>query len=90
MSARDALGSLSKPRETGIEEMRRAVRTANDTHEAAFIGFTAEECLGLIRACWASAWDVYPHDLTPAERRDAATTGKLSKECNARLDKVLG
>lgn len=33
------------------------------TRESAWDGFTAEECLAIVRACWASPWDILADDL---------------------------
>ena len=75
--------------ESGIDMVRRAVRVANMTRESAFDGFSAEECLRLIRACWASKWDILPDDLLPEELEYAATHGRLSKGTELRLAEVL-
>jgi hypothetical protein len=75
--------------ETGMEELRRIVRVANMTNESAFDSFTAEQCIKLIRACWASKWDILPDDLTGVERGYAAVHGVLSEECTLRLEKAL-
>ena len=77
-------------KETGIEELRRIVRAADMTREAAFDGFTAEECMRLVRACWGSQWDILPDELLHEERLEAAKTGKLSAACEERLDRDLG
>ena len=77
---------LTKRDETGIEELRRVVRAASMCRESAFDGFSAEECVRMIRACWTSKWDVLPDDLLPEERYEAAATGKLPEEAEARLD----
>lgn len=71
--------------ESGIEMVRRAVRVANMTRESSFDGFSAEECLRLISACWASKWDVLPDDLLLSERIHAASHGRLSEAAERRL-----
>lgn len=75
--------------ETGPETLRRAVSVLDMTHGDAVDPFTAEECLNIVRACWASPWDVFPDNLTREERQYAAEHGKLSDACNARLDREL-
>jgi len=82
-------GALVVQAETGIEMMRRAVRAADMTRESAFDGFTVEECLRLIRACWTSKWDILPDDLLSSEREYAAEHGRLSESAERRLDEVL-
>jgi hypothetical protein len=77
-------------KETGIEELRRIVAAANWARESAFDGFTAEECVRLVRACWGSKWDILPDHLLHEERLEAARTGKLSEACEERLDHDLG
>jgi hypothetical protein len=81
---------MGSHKETGIEELRRIVAAANWAREAAFDGFTAEECVRLVRACWGSKWDILPDELLHEERLEAAKTGKLSAECEDRLDRDLG
>ena len=73
--------------ETGIEELRRAARVSGMTRESAFDGYSAEECLEMIRACWKSGWDILPGDLTPEERDYAARHGKLSARALARIER---
>jgi hypothetical protein len=69
--------SKSKPEETGIAELRRAAKVSTYSRESAFDGYTAEECLNMIRACWASQWDILPDELTPEEREYAALHGRI-------------
>jgi hypothetical protein len=75
--------------ESGIEELRRAARMSGYARESAYEGFTAEECLAMIRACWDSGWDILPDALTPEERDYAAKHGKLSARTQKRLQRVL-
>jgi len=75
--------------ETGAEELRRMVSTLNMSAETAVDPFTAEQVIRIVRACWASPWDLLPDMLTLAERRYAAKHGKLSDACNRRLDKEM-
>ncbi len=83
--------SISRPgEETGIEELRRIVRVCSDTQESAFDGFTAEQIIYMVRACWASPWDIRPDDLTPEERDFAALFAHLSGDALARLEAELG
>lgn len=77
-------------KETGAEELRRVVRACNLTREDALSGFSAEQVLRLMRACWASPWDILPDALTEDERAAAAARGTLSPECVARLERDLG
>lgn len=74
-------------KETGAEELRRIVRVLNSTSESALDAFTAEELLRIVRACWASPWDMFPDTLTFEERKYAAKHGKLSAACNRRLER---
>jgi len=83
-------GSKSEAGETGIEELRRAARMSGYGRESAYDGFTAEECLNMMRACWDSGWDIFPDALTPEERRGAARNGKLSDRALGRLERDLG
>jgi hypothetical protein len=80
---------MPKREETGIEELRHAARVS-EWNSDAFDGYTAEECLNAIRACWRSGWDILPDALLASERAHAAVHGKLSEECLARLEKELG
>jgi len=82
--------SKSMADESGIEELRRAANVSGWARESVYDGFTAEECLNMIRACWACEWDVLPDGLTDEERRGAARRGKLSARCLKRLDRDLG
>jgi hypothetical protein len=77
-------------KETGIEELRRVVRAANMTTESAFDTYTAEQVILVMRACWASGWDILPDDLLASERAHAAVHGVLSEECLARLKEKWG
>lgn len=82
--------SKSEGSESGVEELRRAAKVSGHAIESSYDGFTAEECLNMIRACWVSGWDILPDSLFPEERRGAARYGKLSKRCLARLERDLG
>jgi len=86
----DAEGESNKFGESGIEELRQLAGISGYTREYAFDGFTAIECLNLLRAVRACEWDIYADALTPEEREHAAKTGKLSEECVARLDTEFG
>jgi hypothetical protein len=57
--------------ESGAEELRRAMSFINTTTESAWDGFTAEECIRIVRACWASPFDIYADNITVSERRYA-------------------
>jgi hypothetical protein len=76
--------------ESGIEELRQLAGISRDTREYAFDGFTVLECVNLLRAVRACDWDIYADALTEEERQYAATSGKLSAECVARLDIEFG
>ena len=85
-----ACKSKSRPgEETGVEELRRVADISKYGTESSYDGFTAEQCLNMFRACWASVWDILPDVLTLTERRAAARSGKLSVRCLARLERVL-
>jgi hypothetical protein len=75
--------------EMGAEFLRRAVSVMDMTRESAWDGFTPEQCLNILRAVWASGWDIFADYLTFEERVYAARHGKLSKGCMKRLDKEL-
>jgi hypothetical protein len=79
-----------KREETGAEELRRIVNVLDSSSESAHDPFNAEQLIRIVRACWASPWDIYPDQLTGTEREYAAAHGKLSDACNKRLDKLLG
>ena len=81
--------ALTATSETGAEELRRIVRVLNQCAESALDPFSSAELIAIVRACWASPWDIFLDQLTLDERRYAAQHGKLSDECNARLDKEL-
>ena len=76
--------------ESGIEELRQLAGISRYTNEYAFDGFTLLECVNLLLAVRACDWDIYADALTPEEREHAAKTGKLSEECEARLEIDLG
>ncbi len=82
--------SKSRARESGIGELRRAAHISDLCRESAYEGFTAEACLNMIRACWASPWDILPDALTDGERKEAARDGKLSDNCMKRLAHEFG
>ncbi len=83
-------GSKSMQGESGFEELRRAANVSGWARESVYEGFTAEECLNMLRACWTCEWDVLPDGLTDEERRGAARSGKLTARCLKRLDRELG
>jgi hypothetical protein len=82
--------SKSQEGESGIDELRRAANVSGWCRESAYDGFTAEECLNMLRACWASGWDMLPDMLTLTERSFAARNGKVSAACAKRLERDLG
>jgi hypothetical protein len=82
--------SQSRANETGIEELRRVARVSSMCKESCFDGYTAEQCIKMIRACWMSGWDILPDDLTHEERVFAATYGRLPDFAMTRLEKALG
>ena len=71
-------GSKSMQGESGIEELRRAANVSGWARESVYEGFTAEECLNMLRACWTCEWDVLPDGLrktkNAAEPREAASS----------------
>ena len=81
--------ALAPMPETGAEELRRIVNVLDRCDESALDPFSSAELIAIVRACWASPWDIFLDQLTLDERRYAAQHGKLSDECNARLDKEL-
>lgn len=82
--------SQTKEGETGIEELRRAARASEMCRESALDGFSAEECLNMIRACWRSEWDILPDDLPIEEREFAARNARLSARAVRALKKRFG
>ena len=72
-----------------MDRLRRCVRLANNTNEAALDGFTPAECVRLLGACIESDFDITPDDLTPSERRSAAHTGRLGTNCLWRLKESM-
>ena len=80
---------MSLDDETGAEELRRMVSALNMSTESAVDPFSAEQVIRIVRACWASPWDLLPDMLTLAERRYAAKHGKLSDACARRLDREM-
>ena len=76
-------------KESGPEELRRIVNCLDFTREDALDGFTAEQCVRIVRAVRACKWDIFPDNLTRDELEHAAEHGTLSEECNARLDREL-
>lgn len=71
----------------GVEELRRLANVSGYHHEWAWEGFTAEEVLNILRAINASRWDVMADQLTWEERCYAAEHGKISDECDLRIEK---
>jgi hypothetical protein len=70
---------VSRPeKETGSDELRRLCRAAEMTRMSALDGFTPEEIIKMIRACWASGWDIFPDDLLREDREFAAKHGRLA------------
>jgi hypothetical protein len=65
-----------EPKETGIEELRRAAKALSWCNESVLqsIG-SAERVLNVARAMWASGWDLYPDQWTPQQIEIAATKG---------------
>jgi hypothetical protein len=53
--------------ESGIEELRRAVRTLDRCRESWNETFTAAELLLLVQAVAACEWDIFPDQLTEAD-----------------------
>jgi hypothetical protein len=80
---------LEKNPLAGVEELRRLAGASGWHREWAWEGFTAEEVLNILRAISASRWDVMADQLTWEERRYAAEHGRLSEECDHRLDEEL-
>lgn len=73
----------------GVEELRRLADATGYHKEWAWEGFTAEEVLNIMRAIGASRWDVMADQLTWEERCYAAEHGKISEECDRRIEKDL-
>ena len=67
-------------RETdAFDELRRVANVLGYTRQTErLIACSAEEMLKLVRACWASDWDVYP-DALSHQQIDAILTGALDK-----------
>jgi hypothetical protein len=63
--------------ETGAQELRRVVSCLNSCAESAIDAFTAEEIIKLVRACWASGWDIWPDNLTDAQVAAVLETGEV-------------
>lgn len=82
--------SESRPNETGVEELRRIASASSMCRESCFDGFSANECMKMIRACWGSGWDILPDDLTPEERRFCSEHGRLPDFACVRLEEELG
>lgn len=55
-----------------VEELERVVQVLDRTRTDCLAGYSPEEILRIVRACWASGWDVWPDDLPPAARERAA------------------
>jgi hypothetical protein len=55
----------------GFNELYKIHHMADNTHLHVFDGMSAEEIVRVCRACLASEWDVYPHDLTPEQLAEA-------------------
>lgn len=83
-------GTPQKFEYTGAEELRRIVGCLSACRESALDPFTAEQLVKIVRACWLTGYDVYPDDLTLAERKYAAKHGKVSNACVVRLKKEMG
>lgn len=58
---------MNEEKRTGASELRAIVTCLNYTREWALDGFTAEELLILVRALWASEWDVFLDNMTPEQ-----------------------
>jgi len=63
--------------ESGADEMRRAVRVLGCCRETDLEPYTAEQLLKLVRACWASGWDVYVSDLSAEQCVAAIDLGEV-------------
>ena len=62
-----------------FDELRRVANVLDYTRQTErLMACSAEEMLKLVRACWASDWDVYP-DALSHEQIDAILTGALDK-----------
>lgn len=83
-------GTADEHGETGVQELRRIACITESTRESAFDGYTAEQCINMMRACWRSDWDILPDALTDAEREYAARYGFLSGPAMRRLKKEYG
>lgn len=75
--------------ESGIEELRKLIKLANNTNECVFDGLSIHAIVFLLQACRKSTWDITPDDLTEDEIRFAVINGKLSTECLERLERDL-
>lgn len=82
--------SKSREEESGIDELRRAGRISEYVRESTFDGLTSEGCLNLMRACWASDWDILPDELLQSEVEFAAEYAKLSDPALKRLRERFG
>ena len=62
-----------------FDELRRVADVLGYTRQTErLMACSAEEMLKLVRACWASDWDVYPDMLSHAQI-DAVLAGTLEK-----------
>lgn len=81
--------------ESGADELRRMVRVLNMCREDAIDGYTAEELVILVRACWASDWDVLPDDLSEAQASAVLDLGapvmfaEVDGRCGSILSRVV-
>lgn len=78
------------PNESGADRLRRVVRVLNMCRESALDGFSPEQLINMVTACWKSDWDIVPSDLTNDERQYAADMRQLSTETLARLEETYG
>lgn len=68
---------MAKRHETGAEELRRISHVLGCCRESALDAFTAEQLVTLVRACWASGWDVYVDDLSQDQCTAALELGEI-------------
>ena len=75
MSAAAASGGR---RPDAFDELRRVANVLGYTRQTErLMACSAEEMLKIVRACWASDWDVYPDALSNAQI-DAVLAGTLA------------
>jgi hypothetical protein len=77
MTTERTLANGTKLRETGADELRRIVRVLGCSRESALDGFTSEQLIAIVRACWASGWDVYVDDLSSDQCRAILDVGEV-------------